>query len=123
MARRPRPRSTCGRARPAAAGRDGEARAHLLTLRDAAPGDGVINRELARLAARAGDVPKATRYYRDAVEGAWATAPDAQRREARLEPADLLVHRGTPGQAEAELVALAADLPPDAALHVRVGDL
>ena len=34
----------------AAAGRDAEARAHLLTLREGAPGDGVINLELARLA-------------------------------------------------------------------------
>ena len=105
------------------AGRDAEARAHLLTLRESAPGDGIINLELARLAARAADVPRAARYYHDAVEGAWASAPDTHRREARLELAELLVRHGTPAQAEAELIALAADLPPDAALHVRVGDL
>jgi predicted Zn-dependent protease len=107
----------------ASAERDAEARAHLLTLRESAPGDGVINLELAQLAARAGDVPAATRYYRDAIEGAWTAAPDMRRRQARLELADLLVHHGTPAQAEAELIALAADLPPDAGLHVRVGDL
>jgi tetratricopeptide (TPR) repeat protein len=107
----------------AAAGREAEARAHLLTLREGAPGDGVINVELARVAARDGNVTDASHYYRHAIEGAWDTAPDRHRREARLELADLLVHRGTPAQAEAELIALAADLPQDAALHVRVGDL
>jgi tetratricopeptide (TPR) repeat protein len=107
----------------AAAGRDAEARAHLLTLREGAPGDGVINRELARLAARDGDVTGASHYYRNAIEGAWATAPDANRREVRLELAELLVWRGTPARAEAELITLAADMPRDPALHVRVGDL
>ena len=46
----------------AAAGRDAEARAHLLTLREGTPGDGLINLELARLAARDADVPHAARY-------------------------------------------------------------
>jgi tetratricopeptide (TPR) repeat protein len=107
----------------AAAGRDAEARAHLLTLREGAPGDGVINLELARVAARDGNVADAAHYYRNAIEGAWDAAPDRHRRDARLELADLLVRRGTPAQAEAELITLAADLPQDAALHVRVGDL
>jgi tetratricopeptide (TPR) repeat protein len=107
----------------AADGRVAEARAHLLTLRETAPGDGVINLELARLAARENDIPRATRYYRDAIEGAWQTTPDAQRRSARLELGELLVRQGTPAQAEGELIALAADLPPDPSLHVRLGDL
>jgi tetratricopeptide (TPR) repeat protein len=107
----------------AAAGRTAEARAHLLTLRETTPGDGLINLELARLAARDADVSRATRYYRDAIEGAWQTTPDAYRRTARLELGELLVQRGTPAQAEGELIALAADLPPDASLHVRLGDL
>lgn len=106
-----------------AARRDAEARAHLLTLRDSKPGDGVINLELARLAARADAAPVAARYYRDAIDGAWATAPDMHRRKARLELANLLVRHGTAAQAEAELIALAADLPSDAALHVQVGGL
>ncbi len=107
----------------AAAGRDAEARAHLLTLREGAPGDGVINLELARLAARNGDVTGASHYYRNAIEGAWTAAPDTNRREVRLELAELLVRRGTSAQAEAELITLAADMPRDPALHVRVGDL
>jgi tetratricopeptide (TPR) repeat protein len=107
----------------AAAGRDAEARAHLLTLREDAPGDGVINLELARLAGRDGDVMSASHYYRNAIEGAWDTAPERNRREVRLELAELLVRHGTPTQAEAELITLAADMPRDPALHVRVGDL
>ena len=107
----------------AAAGRDAEARAHLLTLREGTPGDGLINLELARLAARDADVPHAARYYRDAIEGAWDRAPDTRRREARLELADLLVRHGPRAAAEGELIALAADLPPDPGLHIRVGDL
>jgi tetratricopeptide (TPR) repeat protein len=107
----------------AAAGRDAEARAHLLTLREDAPGDGVINLELARLAGRDGDVTSASHYYRNAIEGAWETAPEGNRRKVRLELAELLVRQGTPTQAEAELITLAADMPRDPALHVRVGDL
>jgi len=107
----------------AAAGRDAEARAHLLTLREAAPGDGVINLELARLAGRIGAVTGASHYYRNAIEGAWEAAPDANRRQARLELAEFLVRQGTRAQAEAELITLAADMPRDPALHVRVGDL
>jgi tetratricopeptide (TPR) repeat protein len=83
----------------------------------------VINRELALLAARDGDLAAASHYYRNAIEGAWDTAPDANRRGIRLELAELLVRRGTPAQAEAELITLAADMPRDPALHVRVGDL
>jgi hypothetical protein len=107
----------------AASGRDAEARAHLLTLREGAPGDGVINLELARLAGRAGDVTGASHYYRNAIEGAWEAAPDRNRRQVRLELAEFLVRQGTPAQAEAELITLAADMPRDPALHVRVGDL
>jgi tetratricopeptide (TPR) repeat protein len=68
-------------------------------------------------------VTGASRYYRNAIEGAWEAAPDTNRREVRLELSELLVRRGTAAQAEAELIALAADMPRDAGLHVRVGDL
>jgi tetratricopeptide (TPR) repeat protein len=107
----------------AAAGRRTEARAHLLTLRESGPGDGLINLELARLEAREGNVREATEYYHDAVAGAWNQATELRRREARLELTDMLLRAGAAAEAQAELVALASDLPDEAAAHVRVADL
>jgi len=106
-----------------AAGRPAEARSHLLTLREQQPGNGVINLELARLAAADGDVPAATRYFRDAVEGAWDADTERRRRETRLELAEMLVHVHDLPRAQAELTLATTDLPDDAAFHVRVARL
>lgn len=106
-----------------AAGQPAEARAHLLTLWAAEPGDGRLNLDLARLAAASGDVPEATRYYHAAVDGAWGEgAPDA-RRAARLELATLLLKNKEPVRAQAELIAIIDNLPPDPTLTTDVGSL
>jgi tetratricopeptide (TPR) repeat protein len=106
-----------------AAGRPAEARSHLLTLRDRQPGHAIVNVELARLAAADGDVPSATRYYRDAIEGAWDGDAERRRRETRLALADLLVRSGDMARAQAELTIAAADLPADAPSRVRIAAL
>src|SRR5919204_6858731 len=54
-----------------AANRPAEAEAQLQTLRNTKPGDGVINLQLARLAARQGRIDDVVRYYHAAVDGAW----------------------------------------------------
>ncbi|HSB61165.1 MAG TPA: tetratricopeptide repeat protein [Vicinamibacteria bacterium] len=106
-----------------AAGLVDEARSHLLTLWEREPGSAAVNRELARLAAREGDVGEARRYYHGAVYGVWEEDPEKGRREVRLELCELLVRRGANVDAQSELIALAATLPRESELRVRVADL
>jgi Tfp pilus assembly protein PilF len=109
-------------------GRTTEARAYLLTLRETQPGNGPVNLELARLAARSGDRAEAYRYYHASLEGAWTDTAEMQRRAIRLELARYLVQYGDRLQGQAELIALEGDLPshPDeqrsvAALMLEAG--
>jgi len=96
-----------------AADRLPEAEAQLQTLWNTAPGDGVVNLQLARVAARQLRVSDAVRYYHAAIDGAWTDDAVGQRRAARLELARFLLERGDRTQAQVELVALAADPPPE----------
>ncbi|MBZ5514736.1 MAG: tetratricopeptide repeat protein [Acidobacteriia bacterium] len=106
-----------------AAGRIEEARAHLLSLWEQQPGDGTINLELARLAAREGNTSDAVRYFQNAIFGVWPGNPDEQRRAVRFELCQFLLARGLRSEAQAALIDLAAKLPKEAGLHVRVGNL
>ena len=106
-----------------AAGRSSEARAELETLWIDAPGSGVVNLELARIAKNEGDLDDAARYYHAAIDGSWESNPAAARHGGRLELAQLFVERGLLPQADAELTILLADSPVDpraAALAGRV---
>jgi tetratricopeptide (TPR) repeat protein len=112
----------------AAANHPNEARGQLLALWAEAPADGVVNRELGRLAAHQGDTPEAVRFYHAAIDGAWQRDAPASRREARMELARYLLSKGEAMKAQAELIALIDDLPPDpavmtdtAALLVKAG--
>jgi tetratricopeptide (TPR) repeat protein len=98
-----------------------EAEVYLRTLWVRQPGDGTVNLELARLAAHAHNVPEAIRYYHDAVFGVWETSPEVNRREVRIELCKFLLAEGERNAAESELIALQAELPPDAGLHTQVG--
>jgi predicted Zn-dependent protease len=106
-----------------AAKRPAEARAHLVTLWTEEPGDGQFNLALARLAAGDGKGEEAVRYYHAAIDGAWDGAAPAARRVARLELARLLMANGQPMRAQAELIALIDDLPPDPQMLTEVGNL
>jgi tetratricopeptide (TPR) repeat protein len=107
----------------AVAGHLPEARAYLLGLWEREPGNGTVNLELARLAAHSSSVPEAVQYYHDAVYGQWDDDPAQHRRRARLELGEFLLSAGQKAQAQAELIALTADLPSDPALETRVGAL
>jgi tetratricopeptide (TPR) repeat protein len=107
----------------AAAGHFPEARAYLLNLWEREPGNGTLNLELGRLAAHSGSASQAAEYYHAAVYGQWDDDPAEHRRQARLELAEFLLRVGRKAQAQAELVALAADLPRDAELETQVGAL
>ncbi len=105
-----------------AAGHRREARAYLLQLWENEPGSGPINLHLARLAAGEGDAQGAVRYYQNAIYGFWERDPEGERRQVRFELVDFLLSRRFREAALAELLALAGDLPNDAAVLVRVGE-
>jgi len=120
------------------AGRLKEARSRLLNLRDERPSDARVNLALARVAVMAGNMDDALRYYQGAIEGIWSprvstATPGAQaiaavaldgvkeRMNTRFELAEALIADHRSAEAEAELNALAADLPPSAAAYTRLG--
>ena len=100
-----------------------EARTYLLSLWESEPGNGTVNLELGRLAVRQRSVPDAQRYFHNAIYGEWDNDALRRRREARLELTEFLLQVGQTAQAQAELIALAADLPPDPELQTQVGTL
>ncbi len=101
----------------------GEASAYLLNLWDREPDNGLVNLELARIAAQQGEVKEATRYYHDAVYATWPNGQERKRRDGRMELIQLLLRVNDKAQAEAELIALSEDLGDDAAEQERIGDL
>ena len=107
----------------AATGRTQEARTYLLNLWEAEPGNATVNLGLARVAVRRHSVPEATRYFHGAIYGEWNDDPVARRTEARLELIKFLLDSEQKAAARAELIALAADLPPDPVLETRAGVL
>ncbi len=105
------------------ANRLNEAEVYLRTLWAREPGNGTVNLELARLAARRSEVPDAIRYYHNAVYGVWENNTMAHRRRTRMELCQFLLSKGERTQAESELIALEANLPPDASLHTQTGNM
>ena len=100
-----------------------EARAYLLGFWESEPGNGMLNLELARLAGQSGLTPEAVQYYHNALYGQWNDDPAGHRRQAALELAEFLLRVGQKPQAQAELVALTAELPSDPVLETRVAAL
>jgi tetratricopeptide (TPR) repeat protein len=104
-------------------GRPPEARAYLLTLWSKDPVDGPLNLDLARLNAQQNKPDLAVRYYRAAIDGVWSSEPLQHRIDARFELVQYLMRRGDKMRATAELIAIQAESPEDAAVNLRVGDL
>ena len=109
----------------AAEGRNSEARAYLLELQAQAPSHAPINLALARISAGAGSEADAVRYYHGAIYGVWPNEAEANRLNARLELCRFLIARGDRSMAEAELIALASEIPErnGASLHGQTGEL
>jgi predicted Zn-dependent protease len=103
--------------------RTNEAYSYLLSLWEREPENATVNLELARICAKRGERDNAIRYYHNAIYAIWNDDPDRQRRAARLELVEFLLKDNARPQAQAELLALAANLPDDPALLARVGDL
>lgn len=108
----------------AASGHPDEAQFALLRLRDSAPENAGVNLQLARLAARAGELDATLHYYRNALYGVWPNGNTAhQRREARKELVLFLLERGENNLALSELLLLSAELPQDSPSYTEVGQL
>ncbi|HEV2617230.1 MAG TPA: tetratricopeptide repeat protein [Candidatus Acidoferrales bacterium] len=109
----------------AVGGRDSEAKAYLLELQAHAPSDAPINLALARISAGAGLAADALRYYHRAIYGVWPSDAETNRLNARLELSRFLIAHGNTSIAEAELIALAAEIPErnGASLHTQAGEL
>ncbi|MGO9304904.1 MAG: tetratricopeptide repeat protein [Candidatus Korobacteraceae bacterium] len=106
-----------------AAKRWNEARAHLTSLWEEEPADGEVNLTLARLHAQRGDYSNAVRYYGNAINGVWNEEPRKRRIATRFELARYLMQQRKVAQAQAELMALQADGPPDPADQLLLADL
>jgi tetratricopeptide (TPR) repeat protein len=103
--------------------RTGEAYAYFINLWDREPENGLVNLELARIAAQKGETEQALRYYHNAIYATWPGDEQVQRRETRLELIQYLLNINAKEHAQAELIALAANLEDDPSQQVRVGDL
>ena len=106
-----------------AAGRTEQARSYLLSLWEQQPANGFINLDLARIAAARNDVAAATRYYHNAIYGVWDSAAQQHRITTRLELVNFLLDHNAQREAQAELVALAANAPASAQLSGQIGNL
>jgi len=97
----------------AEAGRTQEAFAYFNTLLEAAPGDGMINLQLARLAAKQGNMSLAILRYQSALDGTWEANGYDRRREVRLEMASYLISRRQFDKARVQLLIAASNAPTD----------
>jgi tetratricopeptide (TPR) repeat protein len=105
-------------------GRLTEANAYFQNLWEANPGSGEVNLSLARISAQMGKTNDAVSHFREAIYGSWDAQPVRQRRSARLELCELLIHNGRLDEAREELAAVAADVPQgEGMLHEQIGQL
>lgn len=88
-----------------------EAENRLLDLRQDHPTLAVVNRLLARLAAREGRVDEAVSYYRTAIFGQWPRDPEENRLATRFELVELLRVHGENMRAVSELLDLMKEAP------------
>ena len=106
-----------------ASGRTDEAFAYFSTLRDAAPADGLLNLELARLAVRKHDSTQAISFYLDALNGDWLAEGIVHRRKARLELAQYLIFLHQPAQAQKQLLTAEGNALDDPAVMNQIAAL
>ncbi len=100
-----------------------EARVHLTNLWEQRPGDATVNLQLARVMSRLDDSSAAIRYYHGAIYGVWESDPLQNREESRFELANYLLSTNQAAPAQAQLIALAAELPVTSKQQVKLGDL
>jgi tetratricopeptide (TPR) repeat protein len=107
----------------AAAGKTDEAFAYYSTLRDAQPGDGLLNLQLARLAVKKNRAAQAITFYHAALNGDWRTEGVSRRRTARLELARYLLSLHEPMQAQEQLLTAEGNAMQDPAVTNQIAAL
>lgn len=100
-----------------------EADSYLVTLRAEHPENGLVNLELARIAAQRGDTTQALRFYHTAIYATWPGDEEKQEQEARFELVGYLLKINAKAQAESELISLAAFLGNNSSQQARLGSL
>jgi Tfp pilus assembly protein PilF len=95
------------------AGHTEESYQYFMGLWDAQPGNGEVNLQLARLAAKRNDFPEAVNFYRAAVYGTWGGNGVARRADVRLELARYFIaHQDFPA-ARLELLVAGGNAPDE----------
>jgi tetratricopeptide (TPR) repeat protein len=97
----------------ASAGRIQEASVYFNALLESQQGSGVINLQLARLAARQGNVSQAIEDYQRAIYGNWEGDGYVRRRDVRFELTDFLIAHNLLDRARSELLVAAGNAPED----------
>lgn len=96
---------------------------YFLGLWQTEPGDGFINLQLARLAAKRNDSQAAVNFYRASIYGTWEGDGVARRAEVRLELARYLIATHNPAAARMELLIAGGNAPDDYGRDLTLGDL
>lgn len=98
-----------------------EAHTYLVSLWDREPENGVVNRELARIAAGKREVRDALRYYHNAVYAIWRVNGETERRSTRWELIKYLLSLNAKAQAQSELISLSAEVGADPTQQMLLG--
>jgi tetratricopeptide (TPR) repeat protein len=104
-------------------GRTDEAETYLISLWERSPQNGAVNLALGRLAARQKNLDKIIQYYHNAIYGVWDSNPEQNRLNSWFELVEVLLRVNARPQAQAELIALSATLPPNSELLFHAADL
>jgi tetratricopeptide (TPR) repeat protein len=105
------------------AGKIQEATVYFTTLWESAPGDGTINLQLARIAAKQGNESQALFHYQSALDGTWQGNGYDRRREVRLEMARYLISRHENNPARTQLLIAAGNAPDDPVIKIEIASL
>jgi len=105
------------------AGRTQEATSYFNTLWEAEPGSGIINLQLARLAARQNNQASALEHYRSSIYGSWEGDGTVRRREVRFELINYLIGIRHGDQARSELLIASGNAPDDPSLKIQIAQL
>jgi Flp pilus assembly protein TadD len=97
----------------ASAGRVQEATVYFNALLESQQGSGVINLQLARLAARQGNESQAIEDFQRAIYGNWEGDGYVRRREVRFELINYLIANHRLDQARSELLVASGNAPAD----------
>ncbi|HXX27653.1 MAG TPA: tetratricopeptide repeat protein [Terriglobales bacterium] len=104
-------------------GRTQEAESYLIGLWERFPQNGEVNLALGRLAAKEKSLDRAIQYYHNAIYGLWVSDAEQNRVQAWFELIRVLIGLGARQQAEAELLSLSANVPPNAEMELRTANL